>query len=141
MGIKLHNLLLNVTSTLNKKLFVELAGTGLTSGQPKVLDFLKEHDGCEQKDIASACEIESSTVTSLLLGMERFGLVEKRMLNGNRRSLHVFLTDKGRSSQRIVSNAFEKLEKSAFQGFSEEEQEDFLEKFQRIYHNLSGEKN
>ena len=30
---------------------------GLTPGQPKVLDYLKEHDGASQKEIAGACGI------------------------------------------------------------------------------------
>lgn len=132
----LHNLLLSTQSTFSKKVFANLNDTGLTSGQPKVLDYLKYNDGCVQKEIAAACEIESSTVTSLLLRMEEAGLIERRMLNGNRRSLYVFLTDKGKDSLGAVSNVFDKLEKVAFDGFTEEEQKDFIEKFSMIYTNL-----
>lgn len=139
MNKTLHNLLLSTHSTFHKKVFANLSGTDLTSGQPKVLDYLKYHDGCVQKDIATACEIESSTVTSLLLRMEEAGLLERRTLNGNRRSLYVFLTEKGRESLEKVSNVFDELERAAFDGFSKEEQIDFLEKFLKIYTNLMKE--
>lgn len=136
----LHNLLLSTHSIFNKRVFANLSDTGLTLGQPKVLDYLKYHDGCVQKDIAIACEIESSTVTSLLLRMEESGLIERRMLNGNRRSLYVFLTEKGRKSLEKVSEVFEGLERVAFEGFSKEEEEDFIQKFWKIHSNLMKEK-
>lgn len=117
MNITLHNLSLSTHSTFYKKVFENLSDTDLTSGQPKLLDYLKYHDGCVQKDIATACEIESSTVTSLLLRMEQADLIERKMLNGNRRSLYVFLTDKGRKAVERVSDVFDELEKVAFDGF------------------------
>lgn len=139
MNKTLHNLLLSIHSIFYKRIFANLSNTGLTSGQPKVLDYLKYNDGCVQKDIATACEIESSTVTNLLLRMEEAGLIERRMLNGNRRSLYVFLTDKGRESQKKVSDVFDKIEKVAFNGFSKEEQIEFLGMFSKIYNNLMKE--
>ena len=36
----------------------QLKDTGLTLGQPKVLDYLKDHDGVSQKEIAAGCLIE-----------------------------------------------------------------------------------
>jgi DNA-binding MarR family transcriptional regulator len=139
MNKTLHYLLLSTHSMFHKKTFGNLNDTGLTSGQPKVLDYLKYHDGCVQKDIATACEIEPSTVTSLLLRMEEVGLIERRMLNGNRRSLYVFLTNKGQKALGRVSGVFDELEKVAFNGFSKEEQADFLEKFLKINNNLTKE--
>ena len=37
--------------TIQKKLMEQLKDTGLTLGQPKVLDYLKDHDGASQKEI------------------------------------------------------------------------------------------
>lgn len=91
-----HYLLMATHTTLQKKLLAQLKDTGLTLGQPKVLDYLKEHDGANQTEIARGCHIEAASLTSILNRMEEKGIIERRMLNGNRRSLHVFLTDKGR---------------------------------------------
>lgn len=139
MNKTLHQLLLNTHLAFHKKVFGMLNDTGLTSGQPKILDYLSYNDGCVQKDIAAACEIETSTVTSLLLRMEEAGLIERHMLNGNRRSLYVFLTDKGKLAQNKVGSVFLKLEKVAFDGFTEEEQKDFLEKLSKMHKNLTNE--
>lgn len=132
-----HSLLLSTHLIFHKKVFANLSDTGLTFGQPKVLDYLKDHDGCVQKDIASACEIEPPTVTSLLRRMEEAGLIERKGLHGNRRSLYVFLTDKGRCAQEKVSDVFDQLETVAFEGLTKEEADVFMNLFSKINQNLT----
>ena len=90
-----HYQLMSSHINLQKQLFASLKHTGLTSGQPKILDYLQDHNGATQKDIALACHIEAASLTSILSGMEKKGMIERKALNGNRRSLHVFLTEKG----------------------------------------------
>ena len=51
--------------TVQKKLMEQLADTGLTLGQPKVLDYLKDRDGASQKEIAAGCLIEAGSLTSI----------------------------------------------------------------------------
>ena len=118
-----------------KELLNRLKDSGLTIGQPKVLDYLKDHDGAGQKDIARGCHIEPGTLTTLLNRMEDTGLVERRMLNGNRRSLYVFLTDKGKNQLALVTETFSEMEEKAFRGISESEREAFMNVFLRIYEN------
>ena len=67
--------------------------------------------------------------------MEDTGLVERRMLNGNRRSLYVFLTDKGKNRLALVTETFSEMEEKAFRGISESEREAFMNVFLRIYEN------
>ena len=137
MDESLHNLLMINQSAFHKKVFMNLSDTNLTLGQPKVLDFLKNHNGCVQKEIAAACEIEPATVTSLLLKMEEAGLIERRMQNGNRRSLYVYLTEEGTLMQKKVESVFDGLEKIAFDGFTQNEISNFMELFLRIYNNIT----
>lgn len=122
---------------LHKKLLTGLKGADLSLGQPKVLDYLKEHNGSSQKDIARGCHIEAGSLTSVLGRMEEKGMIERKMLNGNRRSLYVFLTEKGEQLQEIVEKEFVFLEEKAFEGISEEEREIFMGLFYKIYENLS----
>lgn len=42
----------------SKKLMENVKSTGLTLGQPKVLDYLKHHDGANQKEIAAGCHVK-----------------------------------------------------------------------------------
>ena len=123
--------------TVQKKLMEQLADTGLTLGQPKVLDYLKDHDGASQKEIAAGCLIEAGSLTSILNRMEEKGLIERKMLNGNRRTFHIFMTESGKKNQKRVEEAFKKIEKTALNGISEEEQKLFMEIFCRIYRNLA----
>ena len=123
--------------TVQKKLMEQLKDTGLTLGQPKVLDYLKEHDGASQKEIAAGCLIEAGSLTSILNRMEEKDLIERKMLNGNRRTFHIFMTESGKKNQKLVEEAFEKIEKTALNGISEEEQKLFMYIFCRIYQNLA----
>lgn len=123
--------------TIQKKLMEQLADTGLTLGQPKVLDYLKDHDGVSQKEIAAGCLIEAGSLTSILNRMEEKGLIERKMLNGNRRTFHIFMTESGKKNQKLVEETFEKIEETALNNVSEEEQKVFMEIFLRIYRNLA----
>ncbi len=117
----LHYLLMINHLMFQRSLLTNIKDTQLTLGQPKVLDYLKDHDGAIQKDIAIACQIEPATITSVLLGMENKGLIVRKTLNGNRRSLYVYLTDEGRSLANRVELEFNHIESKALLGFSEEE--------------------
>jgi DNA-binding MarR family transcriptional regulator len=132
-----HYLLMANQALLQKKLLNGLSDTCLTLGQPKVLDYLKEHNGASQKEIAAGCHIEAASLTSVLSRMEEKGMIERRMLNGNRRSLYVFLTDMGKELQKAVEREFDSIEKTAFEGISEEERKAFMSTFFKIYENLS----
>ena len=50
---------------LQKGLLIRLKGTGLTLGQPKVLDYLKEHNGASQKEIAKELVVDEQDVVEM----------------------------------------------------------------------------
>ena len=137
MDASFHYLSMINHMTVQKKLMEQLKDTGLTLGQPKVLDYLKDHDGVSQKEIAAGCLIEAGSLTSILNRMEEKKLIERKMLNGNRRTFHIFMTESGKKNQKLVEEAFKKIEKTALNGISEEEQKLFMEIFCRIYRNLA----
>ena len=137
MDDSLHYLSMINHMTIQKKLMEQLKDTGLTLGQPKVLDYLKDHDGVSQKEIAAGCLIEAGSLTSILNRMEEKNLIERKMLNGNRRTFHIFMTESGKKNQKLVEETFEKIEETALNNVSEEEQKVFMEIFLRIYRNLA----
>ena len=140
MSHSFHYLIMAEHSIFQKELLTRLKDTGLTIGQPKVLDYLKDHDGAGQKEIARGCHIEPGTLTTILNRMEDAGLVERRMLNGNRHSLYVFLTGKGKEQLKLVTEAFSGMEEEAFRGISETERELFMDLMLRVYANISSRK-
>ena len=137
MNDSFHYLSMANHMMVQKKLMEQLKDTGLTLGQPKVLDYLKDHDGASQKEIAAGCLIEAGSLTSILNRMEEKGLIERKMLNGNRRTFHIFMTEYGKKNQKLVEETFEKIEETALNNISEEEQKVFMEIFHRIYRNLA----
>ena len=137
MNDSFHYLSMANHMMVQKKLMEQLKDTGLTLGQPKVLDYLKDHDGASQKEIAAGCLIEAGSLTSILNRMEEKGLIERKMLNGNRRTFHIFMTESGKKNQKLVEETFEKIEETALNNVSEEEQKVFMEIFLKIYRNLA----
>ena len=137
MNTSFHYLLMANQALLHKRLLNGLSDTCLTLGQPKVLDYLKEHNGVSQKEIAAGCHIEAASLTSILSRMEEKGMIERKMLNGNRRSLYVFLTDFGKELCDTVEQEFRNIEEIAFAGITEEERQKFMDTFVKIYGNLT----
>lgn len=140
MSDTLHYLLMANHLSVQKQLFTKLKGTDLTLGQPKILEYLKEHDGAVQKEIASACHIEPASLTSILSGMEKKGLILREMRDDNRRYLYVYMTEKGREAMRAVDTVFQEIELDALEGFSEEEKEKLLLFLTRIHTNFKDRK-
>ena len=106
---------------LQRRITAEAVKIGLSSGQPKVLDYLLQYEGSDQKTIAAYCEIEQATVGSILTRMESGGLVERRQREGNRRSLYVYLTDSGRRAAEDMRAVFAQADSRAAGGLSQQE--------------------
>ena len=137
MNSSFHYLVMAEQAMVQRTLLTRIKGSGLTLGQPKVLDYLKDHNGSSQKEIARGCHIEAGSLTSILNRMEEKGLVERRMLHGNRRNSYVFLTEKGEELRNLVTESFESIENEAFRGISEADRQQFMKTFSRIYENLT----
>ena len=138
MEESLHYLLMTDYLLFQKAFLAGVKETNLTPGQPKILDYLLYHDGAVQKDIASACHIEPATMTSVLSGMEKKGFILRKNLNGNRRSIYIYLTDKGRSLAKQVESAFRIIEEKALLDFSKDEKEMFAAFLMRMSQNIQG---
>ena len=67
----------------------------LTHEQAFVLGYLTKNPGAIQRDIAQISRTSAASVSSLLQGLERRGLVERRTEDGNERSKRVYATPAG----------------------------------------------
>lgn len=136
MDTSLHYLTMANQMLIQKRLLERVKASGLTLGQPKVLDYLKDHDGSNQRQLAYGCRIEPSSLTALLNRMEDTGLIERRKKDGNRRSYYIYMTEKGRNCQIRVAEEFQKLEEKAMRNISKEDLQLFQKIFLQMYHNL-----
>ena len=136
MDKSFHYLLMINQALFQKKALSRLTEIGLTPGQPKVLEYLGLHDESIQKDIAYGCQIDPATLTGILERMEERGLIERRILKGNRRSSYVYLTESGRDKAKMVSEKFAEIEEVVFEGIDKKEREQFMNIFYKICCNM-----
>lgn len=131
------NLLLVKLSRLHyRRSYAAFSKQGITRGQPRILRYLKTHEGCIQRELSDNCLLEPATVTTILDKMARKGLVERRYEPGSHRNMQVFLTEKGRESLLLVEQVYKQLEEECFNGFSPEEIELAAGFLERICHNM-----
>lgn len=137
MDKSFHYMIMVNQALFQRQVLDLLSPHGLTAGQPKVLDYLGKHDGSMQKNIATGCQIEPATLTGILSRMEEKELIIRRIKDGNRRSLHVYMTDKGKRMQKIIDDTFVSVEKNIFKGISKDEREQFINTFFKICENMT----
>ncbi len=133
----LHYLIMSDHQLIQKALVSSVKDTGLTPGQPKILDYLLHHDGAIQKEIAIFCHIEPASLTTILNGMEAKGYIERKNIDNNRRSLHVYLTETGKKYADRLDLEFSRIEEEALDGFSEAEARQLHDLLSRVYQNMA----
>ena len=132
----IHHQLLVAFSHSNRAMLGRTRGEGLMPGQPKVLEYLAEHDGCNPRAIARACVMDKSTVTSVLARMEEGGLIERCSDPRDRRGLSVVLTERGRAAAERVCAIGDEVDKTALAGLSGEERSRLQELLARVIGNF-----
>lgn len=135
----LHLLLLRAQTAMNREVLAGAARLGLSPGQPKVLECLLHTGECNQKTIAFQCEIEPATVGSILTRMERDGLIARTQHDGNRRSLYVTLTEKGRAAAVAMDEVFRQADRKAASALTAEELQQLCTLLENVCGSLSGE--
>ena len=118
----LHYLLMKAYTRMNRRICTQAAELGLTSGQPKILEYLLQYGESNQKAIADYCEVEQTTIGSILMRMESSGLVVRTQHKGNRRSLYVALTPEGRAAAERMEHIFTRGEAEVCASLTAEEQ-------------------
>jgi len=63
-----------------------MAQIGLSSGQPKILEYLSPGNCSMQKDIAAALDIEPATVSQILNNMVQSGLIRRPSAEARKRA-------------------------------------------------------
>lgn len=135
----IHHQLLLAFSRSNHALTSRIRAFGLMPGQPKVLEFVAENEGCLQRDIARACAMDRATTTGLLARMEEAGLVERRPKAGDRRALEVWLTDAGWAAAERVAVCGAEVDAIAHADMSAEERETLSRLLARVIDNFAAE--
>ena len=133
---ELHYLLLVAGNYSNKAIVKRMRSQNLMPGQPKILDFLLDHDKCTQKEISKGCVLDKSTVTSLLSRMEKTNLIRKIPCMEDRRNSIVTLTEEGFQKALHVRKICHSVDTQAWEGISEAEKHITIQTLLHIIMNL-----
>ena len=97
---RLAHLVKDATRAFVRALAERLALHGVSFGHWQFLRILWETNGLTQKALSVQAGVMEPTTFAAVTAMERAGYVERRHNPGNRKSVHVYLTRKGRALKR-----------------------------------------
>lgn len=123
--------------SLKKKADQGLAPFQLTAPQWGVLARLYEEDGLPVGEIAGRIHTEVPTITRIVDLLEGKGFVVKKTCLDDRRSVQVFLTEKGRAIEAPLRGKIREVLEIALRGFEAQEVERLKGDLVRIAKNLT----
>ena len=107
----------------------------VTLSQWFVLKQLWKQEGKSQVELQELLDLEKATVNGLVQRMIRAGLVHSKPDPSDRRVQRVFLTERGRSLQKITLVLEEEVNARALEGFSDDERTFFVRLLARALRN------
>lgn len=114
-----------------------LAELGLHTGQELVLAQLWADDGLRHSDLAQRIGVAPPTVTKVLTGMERAGLVRREADSRDARASRVWLTERGRSLRDPVEQLWQAVEGAVLRGLDRSERDLVQRALARMLDNMT----
>jgi len=112
---------------------------GLYQGQLPMLEYVCDHEGCTQRDVACEMLVTPASVAVSFKRMEKAGLIRRAVDSKDARCNRVYITEHGQEVVRACRSGYERLDQTMFQDFSPEEIDQFVDFMDRIVNNLSGD--
>ncbi|MGC2288410.1 MAG: MarR family transcriptional regulator [Thermoplasmata archaeon] len=109
---------------------------GGRGGQNHVLQVLYETDGLTPIEIARKLGIAAPTVVKMSSHMVASGLITRRRDSGDRRRVHLHLTDRGRAVKRPIEEATRKFRRATSAGLTKEERRVMASALAKIVRNF-----
>lgn len=131
-------LLNRATSLINVAFNQALRRHGVTLTQWRVLAFLHERDGLGVSALADATVTDQATLSRALTGMQRRGLVERRVRSADNRFVEVHLTAAGKRRFRDLLQIALDLEARAVRGMTRREIEQLRASLERLAATIAG---
>ena len=129
--------LLLAHNAFKKNVESRLRKFGLNPGNPKMLVYISDHEGCKQKDLAETFLLETCTLSSVLANMEDNSLIERERAENDKRSYAIYTTPKTKQMIDDIRAQFDDSVKVALTGFSDEEAAQFRGYLDRVIKNLT----
>lgn len=113
---------------------IELSGT-----QGRILFVLWKDDNLSISQISERTSLAKNTVSIIVSGMVRKGIVERKMSPENRRQTIISLTGHAKSLRRKYETVSDRMGTLFYQGFTKKEQKEFEHYLFRILTTLTNE--
>lgn len=111
-------------------------GIEISGGQGRILFILWKTNDLTISQISEKTSLAKNTVSVVIDGMVRKGIVERNINPQNRRQTIVSLTEYAKSLQAQYEAVSQQMNRMFYQGFSEEEQKLFEQYLARILETL-----
>lgn len=118
-------------------LFRYLKPYGLWKGQPKILIHLSKNDGLTKKEIAHHHSLAPSTVTKSIERLEKHQFVKTAVDQHDKRKIRVYITEKGRQTERDLFDYKRFYTEMMFDGISEDELDVMNDILARMVRNIN----
>ncbi|NLT58348.1 MAG: MarR family transcriptional regulator [Clostridiales bacterium] len=109
----------------------------LYHGQLPVLEYIRNHEGCTQVEVAQALSVSPASIATSTKRMQSAGLLEKAYDQQNLRIKRLRATPRGIECSDRCRRALDTMVEESFKGFSAEELGCFDQLLGRVLENLS----
>ena len=100
-----------------------LAGHGVSFGHWTFLRILWQRDGLTQRELSDEAGVMEPSTHAAIKAMEKLGYVKRLQLPGNRKTVYVHLTAKGRALRTRLEPLAKSVNRDATSGLSSREVE------------------
>ncbi len=125
-------LLMKAGNALNNIRLDDLKKYNLTLSQSETILYFANNDGKNIKDLALHLRVTHQAARKLVDKLKEKDILSTTVSKNDKRSVQVFLTEKGEKLYTILKNNVTATGEILFKGFSEEEKEQLLEQFKRM---------
>lgn len=117
----------------------EISKCGLYMGQLPILEFVLQHNGCTQVQVAQMMHVSPPSIATSVKRMQRSGLLEKTIDETDQRCNRLSVTEKGKQTALLCRQKFDEIDCMMFQGFTKEECERLGKFLDRLIENLGAD--
>ncbi|HEY9279575.1 MAG TPA: MarR family transcriptional regulator [Eoetvoesiella sp.] len=126
--------LLRRAQQISVSMFRDEVGLAVTPIQYAILRILVEHPGVDQVTLAGLVAIDTSTAASVAIRLEEKKLLIRSLDSHNRRQRALYLTEAGKAILQESDEGISRLHARIFDGFSAEEEQQFMALLQKLVH-------
>ncbi len=117
----------------------QLSSFDLHPGQPQMLEYIRSHPGCNQKDVAKELDISPASAASSIKRLEKRGYIERSADEHDSRRNRIAITEKAVLHLTVGKEAFDSLDREMLDGLSEDELTLVKRLCEKMFDNLADE--